>query len=1128
MRPVPFRLRAFFLCLIAWTVLSVACGGGGGGDGSGGGGTDDAGGNTEASASDTGAVSDDGGVAADTSTTDTSVDDGSAAADADDATTDADANDDTGDASSDVSDAAPDVLPDALPSPDGSSNLLPVVVITGPENNTFAAAPATFNIAATANDVDGTVTKVELFSGATLLATFATGSVSYDWKNVPAGTYTITAVATDDQGGKQTSAPITLVVDAPPTVSLTSPSAGFLGTAATSTILTADADDSDGSVVAVDFYEGTNLLGTATSAPYTLPWNVLLPGSYTLTAKATDDQGVTTTSAPVTVLVNAAPTVVLTSPAAGTVSVAPGSFAIAATAADTDGTITKVELFAGLKLLATKNAPPYTFNWTNVPAGTYAITARATDNRGAIAVSTPVTVYSNLAPTVSITAPTNGTVVVSPGPLTITAQGADTDGSVATIDLYSDSTLLGSFVGGNVSFDATGLVSGTYKLTAVATDNHGTATTSAPITITVNDAPTVAITAPSAGLVGNAPYSTTITANAADSDGTIASVAFYSGATLLGTDFAAPYTFAWNAVPAGTYVLKAVAKDNLGATTTSSTVTVTVNAPPTVSLTAPSAGSLGTAPASTTITANAADADGTVAQVAFYAGATLLGTDSTAPYSFAWNNIAAGTYVLKAVATDNDGATTNSSTVTVTVNAAPTVTITAPAAGLLGTAPYSTTISATAADSDGTIAQVQFYDGATLIGTDLTSPYAVAWNNVAAGSHNLTAVAKDNSGATTTSSTVTVTINAAPTVSITAPTAGTYGPAPYSTTITATASDPDGTINKVDFYVDGVLLGTDSVGPTYGFAWNNAAAGAHALTAKATDNSGAVTTSSAVNVTVNAAPSVTITSPAQSAVIGTAPYSTSITATASDSDGTVSKVDFYVDGAFLATDGTAPYSVAWNSIPAGSHALVAKATDNNGAVTTSSTITVTVNAAPSVSVTAPTAGVVGTAPYSTTITASATDSDGTISKVDFYVDGVLLGTDSVGPTYGFAWNNAAAGGYTLTAKATDNNGAVTTSAAVVVTVNAAPTVSITAPSNNASFTAGLDVPITANAADSDGAVVKVEFYADGALIGTDLTAPYAFTWLAVPAGTYALTAKATDDNGGTTTSAIVNINVSPP
>ncbi|MFO0668539.1 MAG: Ig-like domain-containing protein [Polyangiaceae bacterium] len=165
---------------------------------------------------------------------------------------------------------------------------------------------------------------------------------------------------------------------------------------------------------------------------------------------------------------------------------------------------------------------------------------------------------------------------------------------------------------------------------------------------------------------------------------------------------------------------------------------------------------------------------------------------------------------------------------------------------------------------------------------------------------------------------------------------------------------------------------------------------------------------------------------------------------------------------------------------------------------------------------------------STTITASATDSDGTISKVDFYVDGVLLGTDSVGPTYGFAWNNAAAGGYTLTAKATDNNGAVTTSAAVVVTVNAAPTVSITAPSNNASFTAGLDVPITATAADSDGAVVKVEFYADGALIGTDLTAPYAFTWLAVPAGTYALTAKATDDNGGTTTSAIVNINVSPP
>ena len=79
-----------------------------------------------------------------------------------------------------------------------------------------------------------------------------------------------------------------------------------------------------------------------------------------------------------------------------------------------------------------------------------------------------------------------------------------------------------------------------------------------------------------------------------------------------------------------------------------------------------------TAPAAVTINATAADTDGSVAKVEFFNGATKLGEDLTAPYTFSWTGVAAGTYTLSAKATDNAGAATTSAAVSITVNAAGT------------------------------------------------------------------------------------------------------------------------------------------------------------------------------------------------------------------------------------------------------------------------------------------------------------------------------------------------------------------------------------------------------------------------------------------------------------------------
>jgi cellulose 1,4-beta-cellobiosidase len=179
------------------------------------------------------------------------------------------------------------------------------------------------------------------------------------------------------------------------------------------------------------------------------------------------------------------------------------------------------------------------------------------------------------------------------------------------------------------------------------------------------------------------------------------------------------------------------------------------NVAPTVSFSSPAAGA--TLPVGTTsviLKANAADSDGTVSSVKFYNGATLVSTDTTAPYEATVTGLTAGSYTFKATATDNKGATTDS-TVSVTIaavagNVAPTVSITSPVSGtVLPIGTTSVTVKATAADSDGTVASVKFYNGATLVSTDTAAPFEAVISGLSAGSYTFKATATDNKGAST-------------------------------------------------------------------------------------------------------------------------------------------------------------------------------------------------------------------------------------------------------------------------------------------------------------------------------------------------------------------------------------------
>jgi hypothetical protein len=221
-------------------------------------------------------------------------------------------------------------------------------------------------------------------------------------------------------------------------------------------------------------------------------------------------------------------------------------------------------------------------------------------------------------------------------------------------------------------------------------------------------------------------------------------------------------------VPAGTWTLTAIVTTTQNISTTSAPIVITVlaqggNIPPTCQITQPTQNQSFASPSNITIAANATDANGTITKVDFYNGTTLLGTDNTAPYGFVWQNIAAGTYTITAKATDNQGASTTSSPVNITVNnipvnQVPVVSITQPTQNQSFTNPTNVTIAANATDADGTITKVDFYNGTTLLGTDNTAPYGFVWQNIAAGTYTITAKATDNQGATTTSLGINITI----------------------------------------------------------------------------------------------------------------------------------------------------------------------------------------------------------------------------------------------------------------------------------------------------------------------------------------------------------------------------------
>lgn len=181
---------------------------------------------------------------------------------------------------------------------------------------------------------------------------------------------------------------------------------------------------------------------------------------------------------------------------------------------------------------------------------------------------------------------------------------------------------------------------------------------------------------------------------------------------------------------------------------------------PTISLVTPKVDTSYLFPATITIEADAFDPDGSISKVDFYQGETLVGTDNSSPYRLSLGNVQKGSYTFWAKATDNMGNSAKTEVVNVTVsNILPVVTLISPAIdSTFLNSEGNLTLEADATDEDGTINKVEFYNGATLLGTDYFAPYRFDWTGITPGTYWVSAKAIDSSGESATTGQVKISV----------------------------------------------------------------------------------------------------------------------------------------------------------------------------------------------------------------------------------------------------------------------------------------------------------------------------------------------------------------------------------
>lgn len=398
--------------------------------------------------------------------------------------------------------------------------------------------------------------------------------------------------------------------------------------------------------------------------------------------------------------------------------------------------------------------------------------------------------------------------------------------------------------------------------------------------------------------------------------------------------------------------------------------------------------------------------------------------------------------------------------------------------------------------------------------------------------------------------------NNGPTASITSPSNNENFYSGEGITITADASDSDGTINKVEFYDGNTKIGEDNSSP-YMFVWNDVPVGNRILYVKATDNDGASTTSLGFNIPVNEGFEAPYNIPRFQAFLGEcklqAPTSSTI-ASQSQLIAGYKDDNFYVaDGDKVAFNQTGSsmrtelrHETNW-TLSEGDRSLHARINIIEQTCDQFTMIQIHDDANAGSGPNKPLLRVykhLTRTPVNHLWAAIKTDAGGSnTTHIDlglapegyFDCDVKLVGGNMIIDVDGVEKVNMDVSywsfpSYWKAGVYLQDDGEATAYFDRLYTSdgndgNNSPSVSITTPVHQSNTTVGNDIVITAEAGDPDGSIVKVVFYEGTNELGEDTSSPYSYTWTDAAVGNYTLTAIATDDEGAMTTSSDVDITV---
>lgn len=431
----------------------------------------------------------------------------------------------------------------------------------------------------------------------------------------------------------------------------------------------------------------------------------------------------------------------------------------------------------------------------------------------------------------------------------------------------------------------------------------------------------------------------------------------------------------------------------------------------------------------------------------------------------------------------------------------PQVSLTSPLNGASFSLNDSVVINANATVNDGTITQVAFAVDGVTVAVDSSFPYSTNWTAVI-GDHTVTAEATDSNGASTVTSVAIgvfdVVDNVPPVVTLTSPTQTTQVTAGDALTLSADASDTDGVVSSVDFYVDDIKVASDQTAP-YESSWS-ATAGLHTFKAMATDDDAAKTASTVLALTV-----------ADGQVGGGCagiPTYTPDTNYQQNDEVQNNNHKYRCD-----IPGWCGSDAAWAYEPGVGEAWADAWTDLGICALV-----------PEVAITSPSDNALVLAGTNVTVSVDATDTDGSVTAVEFFAAGTSLSTDTTAP-YTASWTAGGLGDVQLKAVATDNEGNVGQASVLVSVTDEALVASLTSPSSGSTVMLGNNVALAATSSTFDGTISKIDFMINGAVIATDTSAPYTASWTPGSTGQYAITAKATNSAGLSANSSAASVNV---